>query len=250
MKQIRTQEDIKKLGTILGIWAHPDDESYSMGAIMAAAALNGQTVACITATRGEGGIQDELRWPANKLAEIRENELNLCMTILGDIKHNWLEYRDGHCENVDIAEAADAIVELMNEVIPDTILTFGPDGITGHPDHVAISNWASHATKLFEGKKPRIFHTVLTEQRYKELVGDEGDVHDIFFNIDKPPVYQPNECDILFHAKGEILDLKFQALKAQQSQTSIMIERMGAEKYKNGLYEEAFVLASKTISKT
>lgn len=243
MTQIKNQEDLKKLGTILGVWAHPDDESYSMGAIMAAAVQNGQEVACITATRGEAGVQDESRWPADKLAEIREQELILCLEIIGGVRHHWLEYRDGHLENVDASNAVQAVAELMAEIQPDTILTFGPDGFTGHPDHVAANAWAHKAAALQTGKVPKIFHSVITEQRYNELIGDDGDVHNIFFNIDKPPVYQPKDCDILFCASEDILETKYQALKAQASQTAIMIEKSGEENYKKGLMEEAFVLA-------
>ena len=55
----------------MGVWAHPDDETYSMAGIMATAVKNGQQVICVTATRGEAGVQDHLRWPAHKLAEDR-----------------------------------------------------------------------------------------------------------------------------------------------------------------------------------
>ncbi len=243
MTQIRTVEDIKKLGTILGVWAHPDDESYSMGAIMAAAVQNGQTVACITATRGEAGIQDESRWPAHKLASIREQELTLCLEIIGDVRHHWLTYKDGHLENVEEQEAVTAVAELMGQIAPDTILTFGPDGFTGHPDHVTASKWAHQAARLQKPKKPNIFHSVITPQRYEELIGDNGDEHNIFFNIEKPPVCLPEQCDILFHPPEDILDVKFRALKAQASQTAIMIENIGESRYKSGLGEEAFVLA-------
>ena len=242
MKQITNQKDLKKLGTILGIWAHPDDESYTMGAIMAAASQNGQEVVCITATRGEGGIQDESRWPAHKLGEIRERELYVCLEILGGIKHHWLEYSDGHCEHVDMAKAAQVIAELMVSIKPDTILTFGPDGMTGHPDHVAASRWADEATKLYPAKKPTVYHSVMTDERYGKIKAS-GAEKDIFFNIDKPPIKKPEECNILFAPSEEIAELKHRALKAQESQTAIMIEKMGEVEYRLGLMEEAFVLA-------
>lgn len=60
--------DIKKLGTILGIWAHPDDESWASAGIMITAAANGQRTACVTATKGEAGETDEKRWPKKSLA--------------------------------------------------------------------------------------------------------------------------------------------------------------------------------------
>ena len=72
---IKTTDDIKHLGTILFVAAHPDDETFNAGGILAAAARNGQTVIVVTATKGEGGVQDESRWPADSLGDIRAKEL-------------------------------------------------------------------------------------------------------------------------------------------------------------------------------
>lgn len=74
MATLRTAEDLKSLGKIMGIWAHPDDDTYSMAGIMAAAVKNGQKVVIVTATRGEAGVQDETRWPAAQLGEIRSQK--------------------------------------------------------------------------------------------------------------------------------------------------------------------------------
>ncbi len=59
MKQLLTQSDVAQLGTILGIWAHPDDETWSSAGLMAMAADNGQRVVCVTATYGENGVQPQ-----------------------------------------------------------------------------------------------------------------------------------------------------------------------------------------------
>src|SRR5947207_1873194 len=105
MQQIKTSDDIKQLGTILSVWAHPDDESFSCAGIMAAAIQNGQSVACITATKGEDGVQDESRWPAEQLGEIRAHEMDEALDILGCHNHNWLGYHDGRCQEISADEA-------------------------------------------------------------------------------------------------------------------------------------------------
>jgi len=64
--------DIRELGTILSIWAHPDDEAYLCGGIMAMAAAADSRVVCVTASRGELGVTDPTRWPPEQLASIRE----------------------------------------------------------------------------------------------------------------------------------------------------------------------------------
>jgi len=88
------------LGTILGVWGHPDDETYLSAGLMAAAARRGQRVLCATATRGEYGSQDEQRWPSATLGRVRERELLRSLEILGVHDHRWLEYIDGSCDRV------------------------------------------------------------------------------------------------------------------------------------------------------
>jgi len=105
--------DIRELGTILSIWAHPDDEAYLCGGIMAKAAAAGSRVVCVTASRGELGVTDPTRWPPEQLAAIREAELAACLSILGVREHRWLGDPDGGCSDVDLDRAADQIVEII-----------------------------------------------------------------------------------------------------------------------------------------
>src|SRR6185369_15253236 len=80
---VNTSDDVAALGTILGVWAHPDDEAYLSGGLMALARDNGQRVVCVTATRGERGTPDPVAWPPERLAEERTRELARCLSILG-----------------------------------------------------------------------------------------------------------------------------------------------------------------------
>lgn len=59
--QITKQDDVKQLGRIMGIWAHPDDETWCAAGLLAMAADNGQDTCCVTITKGELGVQDESR---------------------------------------------------------------------------------------------------------------------------------------------------------------------------------------------
>ena len=78
-----TSTDVAELGTILGIWAHPDDEAYLSGGLMAMARDNGQRVVCVTATRGELGTPDPVAWPPDRLAAERTREMARCLAVLG-----------------------------------------------------------------------------------------------------------------------------------------------------------------------
>jgi LmbE family N-acetylglucosaminyl deacetylase len=139
--------DIRELWTILSIWAHPDDEAYLCGGIMAMARAADSRVVCATATRGELGVTDPARWPPAQLPAIREAELAACLRILGVTEHRWLGYPDGSCADVDLDSAADQIAKVIHEIAPDTILTFAPDGQTGHPDHIAVHHWTVEAVR-------------------------------------------------------------------------------------------------------
>src|SRR4029079_5500641 len=90
-----TAKNVAELGTILGIWAHPDDEAYLSAGLMALACDNGQRVVCVTATRGESGTPDPVAWPPDRLAAERTREMARCLDVLGVREHHWLPYRDG-----------------------------------------------------------------------------------------------------------------------------------------------------------
>lgn len=139
---MRTTGDVAGLGTVLGIWAHPDDEMYLSRGIMAAAAEAGSRVVVITATRGERGTDDPTRWPPARLAPLRTRELVASLAVLdggcGHIEHIFLGDRTGSCYldgalgHGSTDRAVAELATLIDDIAPDTILTFGPDGMTGH----------------------------------------------------------------------------------------------------------------------
>ena len=99
--------DIRELGTILSIWAHPDDEAYLCGGIMAMAAAAGSRVVCVTASSRRAWRDRSDEVAARAAPAIREAELAACLGILGVKEHRWLGYPDGGCADVDIDTAAD-----------------------------------------------------------------------------------------------------------------------------------------------
>jgi LmbE family N-acetylglucosaminyl deacetylase len=131
--------------TVLGIWAHPDDEAYLSAGLMARTVRSGGRVVCRHATRGERGTPDPEGWPPERLAPLRERELAASLAVLGVVEHAFLGYADGDCDRVPMAEVVPVLAELIRELRPDLVVTFGPDGITGHPDHQAVSRWATAA---------------------------------------------------------------------------------------------------------
>jgi LmbE family N-acetylglucosaminyl deacetylase len=228
---------IRSLGAVVGIWAHPDDETYLSAGVMAAAARLGSRVACVTATRGEQGSLDPARWPPSRLAEIRTAELDAALEIIGVAEHHWLDLPDGGCASVPAAAAVTRLTELIDQLRPDTILTFGPDGMTGHPDHRAVSGWVSAAAAA-GSTMPRVLHATTTPQWRDEMLPDlEGlDV----FAPGTPAVTPAAELALHLELSGDALERKFAALCAQPSQTDLLRAALGDDRYRRQLATEMF----------
>lgn len=238
MAQITSRDDIKKLGTIMGVWAHPDDETFTCAGLMAAALKNGQEVVCITATKGEAGVQDEARWPAAHLGSIREEELNAALDVIGVKNHHWLGYADGGCQKDDKL-AIEKIATLIETHQPDTILTFGADGMTGHPDHKAVCEWTIQAVEGTAGK-PTIYHSIQTKGQYEKSLREMDEKLNIYYNIDKPRLCEPTDCYICLDLDDELKAIKYNALKVMPSQTEAMLKAFSEEVICNSLSPEAF----------
>ena len=136
---------------LLAVLAHPDDESLGVGGTLAKYATDGVEVSLVTATRGEGGRfmgrpRDDARHPGpDALGMIREGELRHAAAALGITDVSLLDYRDQHLDRADPREAIGRIVYHMRRIRPDVVITFGPDGAYGHPDHIAISQFTTAA---------------------------------------------------------------------------------------------------------
>lgn len=223
----------------MGVWAHPDDETFTSAGLMAAAVKNGQKVVCITATKGEAGVQDEARWPAAELGTIREKELLAAMKVIGVTEHIFLDYQDGACRKDD-ADAIRKIAELIDTYRPDTILTFGHDGMTGHPDHQAVCNWAIQAAQ-HGNYDPEVYHSVQTKGQYEGSLKEIDQTLNIYYNIDQPRLCEPEECDICFTLDAPLREIKYSALQVMPSQTDIMLKTFSKDVICDSLSLEAFV---------
>jgi LmbE family N-acetylglucosaminyl deacetylase len=127
---------------LMVIVAHPDDESFSIGGTIAKVVAEAGEVILVTATRGEAGIPD---MKPDAAGQLRERELRAACEALGVKTLRFLGYRDGTLDQVDSHNAIEQLIALMRAFRPDAIITFGPDGISGHPDHVTVHQWTTAA---------------------------------------------------------------------------------------------------------
>jgi LmbE family N-acetylglucosaminyl deacetylase len=133
----------------MAVYAHPDDEAFGSGGTLTKYAAAGHDVYVVTATRGEAGqIADpHLASPA-ALPEVREEELRCACCIYGVHPPIFLDYVDGQLTIVNQGQAVARLVRIIRELRPQVLVTFGPEGIYGHYDHLAVHRWATIAYDL------------------------------------------------------------------------------------------------------
>lgn len=132
---------------LMCILAHPDDESLGTGGILAHYAAQGITTFLVTATRGERGWPgDAATYPGHReLGRIREAELRAAAEVLGLHEVVLLDYQDGELDRANAAEVIGQLVAHIRRVRPNVVVTFDPNGVYGHPDHIAIAQFATAA---------------------------------------------------------------------------------------------------------
>ena len=228
------QEQLARLGDTVCVWAHPDDETYLAGGVMAALRDAGHRVVCVTATRGELGGQA----PPEVLRELRTRELECALAVLGVHELRWLDVADGCCEETDARGPVAGIAEVLREVRPRTVLTFARDGMTGHPDHRAVSAWTSEAFGLAAPAGSALLHAAVTadditraedvDRRLGVLVGEP------------PPATPDDELAVRAVLDGSLLARKLRALEALRSQTAWARSTIGPVAYEAWVRTESF----------
>jgi LmbE family N-acetylglucosaminyl deacetylase len=230
-------DDLSRLGTVLTVWAHPDDEAYLAGGLLAGLTDAGMRAVCVTATRGESADPAASAGERAALAAVRTRELAEALAVLGVTEHHWLGLPDGGCADVDSEVPLACLLHLLDETRPDTVLTFGPDGFTGHPDHRAVSRWVELALER-SAASPALLHAVLPEEvveRDRALVEEFG-----VYELGRPRVCAPAELAVRLPLNGDLLDRKVEALLRQESQTSGLVAAIGLDRFREWVALEAF----------
>lgn len=141
---------------------------------MALLARRGVRVYVLTATRGEAGsCGDPPLCRPEELPTVREQELCCACTALGIEPPRLLDYHDGGLAEVDEEEAVAQVMAAIQELRPQVLLTWPPDGLSGHPDHIAVSCWAGLAFQRAGALGPdapaALYHLVVPRSVAKAL---------------------------------------------------------------------------------
>ncbi len=126
--------------TCLCIFAHPDDEVFRCGGTLALLAQAGARVQVVSLTSGQAGSRGEppICQP-EELGEVRKGELRCACRTLGLEEPVIFDFQDGALEHVEAGTVEAIIAEKIQSLQPEVIITWPPDGLSGHPDHRAAS---------------------------------------------------------------------------------------------------------------
>ncbi len=215
---------------LLCILAHPDDETLGFGGALAKYAAEGVETYLITATRGERGwTGDPDQNPGLEgLGRIREGELRAAANHLGIRDICFLDYIDGDLDQADPQEAVTKIVSYVRAIRPQVVLTFAPDGAYGHPDHIAISQFASaaliaSADPAFAApgepyRVPKLYCKIDTQAEVDLYVPIVGDIVMPVDGVDRRICVWPDWAVSALIEAGDYSDRVYQAIACHQSQ--------------------------------
>ena len=222
---------------LLGVWAHPDDECYLSAGLMARVVAAGGHVRIVCATSGELGTSDPNEAGTERFAYSRRIELQSSLEVLGVHDLHVIGLPDGGCSDSDDATMSAVVADHIAEVGADTVITFGPDGITGHADHAAVSRWTTAAA------------TTGVDVLYATMTNDFVDryrtVHDSIGLFGDLPGGRPRSVDrsrVALQVRldhGELIR-KRRALSRHGSQTDSLAALLGEDIYFSWWRDECF----------
>lgn len=139
---------------LLGIFAHPDDESAAPGGTLAKYAKAGWNVELVIATRGDAGDWGAVEPQAEALlSEVRTKEAEEASKHLGVRSVTFLDYKDGTLSGTPPGGIENALIRILEEASPDVVITHVPAGITNHPDHIKMSYATTFAFQVYAGAR-------------------------------------------------------------------------------------------------
>lgn len=212
--------------TIVGIFAHPDDEAFGPSGTIAKLAKE-NNVYLICATNGDAAKGK----PDPKLGEIRHEELRKSASILGVKDVFFLNYPDGELRNNIYHEIAEKVKSILKNLRPEIIITIEPRGVSGHIDHIFISMVSSY---VFE-------RTSYIKEIWYSCISDK--MRRLFpkYFIYIPPGYKREQVDKIVDVK-DVWPLKRKAILQHKSQIKDALSMLAVEAF---LAKEEYFLVTK-----
>ena len=198
---------LPKPGGIAAVLAHPDDESVGCAGALALAYDADLVTSLLVVTRGEAGTPDGM--PAPDFGGQREAELIGAAKAIGLDEVSILDgYADGAVADAPFEQLVDDIALWLAKTRPQAVITFGPHGVTGHPDHVVVGNATRWAVERLAdtGQAPNAVYVI------SPVFDPGGNLYDLSPEEQSPT----HKVDIM-----SVADRKLEALEAHASQTDM-----------------------------
>jgi LmbE family N-acetylglucosaminyl deacetylase len=213
---------------LLAVFAHPDDEAFLVGGSLALYAQQGIQVELLCLTHGEkGSTGTPALCDRQQLAQFREAELKQCCEILGVNLLPIATFPDGQLARLGVWQLAQTIAQVIQKRQPDIVVTFGTDGLTGHPDHLTVSQATTLAFKYSTQTGAALFYASLEALTVEKLSDKmEG-------NLDNLPLRLNGIDQKLLHvtiATTSTAGLKWAALNCHRTQSANFINLTEADR--------------------
>ncbi|MBI2919198.1 MAG: PIG-L family deacetylase [Chloroflexi bacterium] len=221
-----------KRGPLLAVFAHPDDESFAAGGTLACYAAQGVPVYLVCATRGEvGEISDPILATPETLGQVREGELRDACRVLGVHAPLFLGYRDSgmagtadnnHVSSLNQAKPEDVttrLLELLQQLQPQVVVTFDPNGGYGHPDHVAVHRHTTAAFLAFNRGKAlsRLYYSTIPRSLIRVLVSQAPE-DSPFRRLDPNTMGSPDESITTVTDVSRYVEVKLRSIACHRTQ--------------------------------
>lgn len=141
LSTVQREGPLPPWGAVLAVVAHPDDESFGLGAVLESFVRTGATASVLCLTQGEASTLGR----TTDLSEVRTRELRLAADELGIESAVLLGYPDGRLAEVDRGTLASEVLREIAARPVDALVVFDTSGLTGHPDHIAATTAALDA---------------------------------------------------------------------------------------------------------
>jgi LmbE family N-acetylglucosaminyl deacetylase len=237
---------------LAAVFAHPDDDTFGIGGSLLRHGPEGLDYTLIVATSGEAGLiyEDSLA-TRDGLGEVREAEERAALASmgLGSVAPHFLRHPDGGLAAVDRETLVVQIGEVLRSSAPQVVVTFGPEGVTGHEDHIAIGAAATEAFHRVRADPPagafgRLCYTALPQRvvdgyrEYLRSIGEDPGPPDAPF----APRGVPDEAIGIVVDAMDVVDRKILAMREHRTQAD-ELESMGEEMLPAAFGVESFVIA-------
>lgn len=172
--------------SVLAVVAHPDDESFGLGALLDGFVAAGATASVLCLTHGEASTLGA----GTALSQVRAKELRKAADHLGIESAVLLDYRDGMLADVLHDVLAGEVLRELDDRAADGIVVFDPSGITGDADHTAATQAAVDAATrmglpVLAWTLPQSVADTLNAEFDAGFVGHEDDEVDMVVRVDR-----------------------------------------------------------------